>query len=222
MYINRDHAFTDLDAMHALMDAHPLGAWVLQGDTGMVANHIPFLLDRSQGPQGTLIGHVARANPAWRALAAQTPSLVIFQGPDSYITPNWYPGKAEHGKVVPTWDYAVVHAHGVARAVEDPAWLLYMLERLTNRHEAAQPAPWKVKDAPRAYIDKLLRAIVGIEIRIERLEGKLKASQDEAREDRLGTVAGLRRSGNSNADAMANLVEGELQSGAVCVNGRAP
>jgi transcriptional regulator len=222
MYINRDHAFTDLDAMHALMDAHPLGAWVLQGETGLTANHIPFLLDRSQGPQGTLIGHVARANPVWRTLGAQTPSLVIFQGPDSYITPNWYPGKAEHGKVVPTWDYAVVHAHGVARAVEDPAWLLYMLERLTNRHEAGQPLPWKVKDAPRAYIDKLLRAIVGIEIRIERLEGKLKASQDEAREDRLGTVAGLRRSGNPKADAMANLVEGELQSGAVCVNSRAP
>ena len=211
MYVPLDHAFTDLDAMHALMDAHPLGAWVLHGDTGLVTNHIPFLLDRSQGPHGTLIGHVARANPAWRALAAQAPSLVIFQGADSYITPNWYPGKADHGKVVPTWDYAVVHAHGVARAVEDPAWLLYMLERLTNRHEVSQATPWKVKEAPRAYIDKLLRAIVGIEIRIERLEGKLKASQDEAREDRLGTVAGLRGLGDPNADAMANLVEGTLK-----------
>jgi transcriptional regulator len=210
MYINRDHAFTDLHAMHALMDAHPLGAWVLQDEAGLVANHIPFLLDRSQGPHGTLIGHVARANPAWRMLDAQAPSLVIFQGPDSYITPNWYPGKAAHGKVVPTWDYAVVHAHGVARAVEDPAWLLYMLERLTDRQEAAQPVPWKVKDAPRAYIDKLLRAIVGIEFRIERLKGKLKASQDEAREDRLGTAAGLRGSGNHNAAAMANLIEGTL------------
>ena len=207
MYINRDHAFTDLDAMRTLMDAHPLGAWVQHDETGLVANHIPFLLDRSQGPHGTLTGHVARANPAWRMLDAQAPSLVIFRGPDSYITPNWYPGKAEHGKVVPTWDYAVVHAHGVARAVEDPAWLLYMLERLTDRQEAAQPLPWKVKDAPRAYIDKLLRAIVGIEFRIERLEGKLKASQDEAREDRLGTVAGLRGSGNHNAAAMANLIE---------------
>ena len=210
MYVNRDHAFTDLDAMHALMDAHPLGAWVQQDETGLVANHLPFLLDRSQGPHGTLIGHVARANPAWRMLDAQAPSLVIFQGPNSYITPNWYPGKAEHGKVVPTWDYAVVHAHGVARAVEDPAWLLYMLERLTNRQEAAQPLPWKVKDAPRAYIDKLLRAIVGIEIRIERLEGKLKASQDEAREDRLGTVAGLRSLRDPKADAMADLVDGAL------------
>jgi transcriptional regulator len=212
MYINRDHALTDLDAMHALMDAHPLGAWVLRGDTGLVANHIPFLLDRSQGPHGTLIGHVARANPAWRMLAAQTPSLVIFQGPDSYITPNWYPGKADQGKVVPTWDYSVVHAHGVARAVEDPAWLLYMLERLTNRHEAVQPVPWKVKDAPRAYINKLLRAIVGVEIRIERLEGKLKASQDEAREDRLGTVAGLRSLRDPKADAMADLVNGALDA----------
>ena len=210
MYINRDHAFTDLDAMHTLMDAHPLGAWVQQDETGLVANHLPFLLDRSQGPHGTLIGHVARANPAWRMLDAPAPSLVIFLGPDSYITPNWYPGKAEHGKVVPTWDYAVVHAHGEARAVEDPAWLLYMVERLTERQEAAQPLPWKVKDAPRAYIDKLLRAIVGIEFRIERLEGKLKASQDEAREDRLGTVAGLRSLRDPKADAMADLVDGAL------------
>lgn len=210
MYINRDHAFTDLHAMHTLMDAHPLGAWVRQDETGLVANHLPFLLDRSQGPHGTLIGHVARANPAWRMPDAPTPSLVIFQGPDSYITPNWYPGKAAHKKVVPTWDYAVVHAHGVARAVEDPAWLLYMLERLTDRQEAAQPLPWKVKDAPRAYIDKLLRAIVGIEFRIERLEGKLKASQDEAREDRLGTVVGLRSRRDSKADAMADLVDGAL------------
>ena len=211
MYINRDHAFTDLDAMRTLMDAHPLSAWVQQDETGLVANHIPFLLDRSQGPYGTLIGHVARANPAWRMLDAQTPSLLIFQGPDSYITPNWYPGKAEHGKVVPTWDYAVVHAHGVARAIEDPDWLLAMLERLTDANEATQPAPWKVSDAPADYIDKLLRAIVGIEIPIDRLEGKLKASQDEAREDRLGTVAGLRTLGGPHAE-MATIVERELRA----------
>ena len=212
MYIRQDHQLTDPGAMFSLMDEHALGAWVVHCTDGLAANHVPFLLDRSRGPHGTLIGHVARANPVWRALGTATPSLVMFQGPQSYITPNWYPGKAEHGKVVPTWDYAVVHAHGVARAVEDPAWLLDLLERLTNAHEAAQPAPWQVKDAPADYIDKLLRAIVGIEIPIARLEGKLKASQDEAVRDRLGTVEGLRglvRPKAAMADLVANALDAE-------------
>jgi transcriptional regulator len=206
MYIRQDHRLDDLDARFSLIEQHALGAWVLQGDDGLVANHIPFLLDRTRGPHGTLLGHVARANPVWRSLATAAPSLVIFQGPQSYITPNWYPGKAEHGKVVPTWDYAVVHAHGVARAIEDRDWMMDMLERLTNAQEAPQPAPWRVGDAPADYIDKLLRAIVGIEIPIARLEGKLKASQDEAVRDRIGTVEGLRGLLRPKADAMAELV----------------
>lgn len=212
MYIRPDHRFDDRDAQFALIEEHALGAWVLAGADGLVANHIPFLLDRHRGPHGTLVGHVARANPIWRALAAGTPSLVMFQGPQSYITPNWYPGKAEHGKVVPTWDYAVVHAHGVARAVEDRAWLMDMLDRLTNAQEAAQPAPWKASDAPSDYIEKLLRAIVGIEIPIDRLEGKLKASQDEAVRDRLGTVEGLRglvRPKAAMAELEANAIEAD-------------
>lgn len=124
MYIRQDHQMTGLDAMHALVDAHALGAWVAQGEDGLVANHVPFLLERGKGPHGTLIGHVARANPIWQSLGGGRPSLVMFQGPQTYITPNWMSGKLEHGKVVPTWDYAVVHAYGVARAVEDPAWLI--------------------------------------------------------------------------------------------------
>ena len=206
MYIRQDHRLEDLDAKFSLIEEHALGAWVVQGEDGLVANHIPFLLDRTRGPHGTLVGHVARANPVWKSLAAATPSLVIFQGPQSYITPNWYPGKAEHGKVVPTWDYAVVHAHGVARAIEDRDWLMDMLDRLTNAQEASQPAPWRVADAPADYIDKLLRAIVGIEMPIARLEGKLKASQDEAVRDRLGTVEGLRGLLRPKADALAELV----------------
>ena len=206
MYVRQDHRFEDVDAQFSLIEEHALGAWVLQGEDGLVANHIPFLLDRTRGPYGTLVGHVARANPVWKSLAAGSRSLVIFQGPHSYITPNWYPGKAEHGKVVPTWDYAVVHAHGVARAVEDRDWMMDMLERLTNAQEASQPAPWRVGDAPADYIDKLLRAIVGIEIPIERLQGKLKASQDEAVRDRIGTVEGLRGLLRPKADAMADLV----------------
>jgi transcriptional regulator len=211
VYIRQDHQLGDTDTMLALIDDHALGAWVLAGENGLVANHVPFLLDRSRGPQGTLVGHVARANPVWRMLDAPASSLVIFQGPQSYITPNWYPGKAEHGKVVPTWDYAVVHAHGVARAIDDPAWLMDMLERLTNAQEAAQPAPWRVADAPPEYIDKLLRAIVGIEITIDRFEAKLKASQDEAVRDRLGTVEGLRGLVRPQA-ALADLVEGALDA----------
>jgi transcriptional regulator len=205
MYIRQDHRLDDLDAKFSLIEEHALGAWVIQGVDGLVANHIPFLLDRTRGPHGTLVGHVARANPVWKSLAAAAPSLVMFQGPQSYITPNWYPGKAEHGKVVPTWDYAVVHAHGVARAIEDRDWMMDMLARLTNAQEASQPAPWRVDDAPADYIDKLLRAIVGIEIPIERLEGKLKASQDEAVRDRIGTVEGLRGLLRPKAEAMAEL-----------------
>ncbi|MFC5478628.1 FMN-binding negative transcriptional regulator [Massilia suwonensis] len=207
MYINRHHRFDGEDAMRALVEANALGTWVLAGQQEIVANHIPFLLERERGPHGSLVGHVARANPVWRLLDAQAPSLVIFQGPQAYITPNWYPGKAEHGKVVPTWDYAVVHAHGAARAVEDRDWLLDMLRRLGATHEAGQPRPWTLEDAPPGYIDKLLRAIVGIEIRITRLEGKLKASQDEDVQDRIGTVHGLRSLDCPNATAMAELVE---------------
>ncbi|HEU4852170.1 MAG TPA: FMN-binding negative transcriptional regulator [Telluria sp.] len=213
MYVRKDHALTDQDAIFSLMEAYPLGAWVCQGADGLVANHIPFLLDRSRGPFGTLVGHVARANPVWRELAAAVPSIVMFQGPQAYISPSWYPGKAEHGKVVPTWDYMVAHAHGTARAIEDPDWLLAMLNRLTDVHEAGQAAPWRVGDAPADFIDKLLRAIVGIEIPIERLQGKLKASQDEAVRDRLGTVMGLQERSRGDAALMAGLVQKAIDAG---------
>ncbi|MDE2416416.1 MAG: FMN-binding negative transcriptional regulator [Burkholderiales bacterium] len=207
MYVAKHHQFNDREAIFTLMDSYPLGAWVCAGSGGLVANHLPFFLDRSQGPSGTLIGHVARANPVWRALPTATASVVMFQGPQAYITPGWYPGKAEHGKVVPTWNYGVAHAHGVARAIEDRYWLLNMLNRLTNVHEASQPAPWRVEDAPADYIDSMLRAIVGIEIPIDRLEGKLKASQDEDLQDRIGTVTGLQSAPGDGARAMAGLVK---------------
>lgn len=206
MCVNPLHRFTDREALHALLRSHPLGAWVCQGREGLVANHLPFFLDRDRGPLGTLIGHVARANTVWRELGPATPSVVMFQGAQSYITPGWYPGKAEHGRVVPTWNYVVAHAHGVARIVEDRDWLLDMLNRLTDVHEARQTAPWRVADAPASFIDQMLRAVVGIEIPIDRLEGKLKASQDEALEDRLGTVRGLRAASGSEAGSMADLV----------------
>lgn len=206
MYIPPLHQLDDRDALFSLMASRPLGAWVCLGPAGLVANHLPFLLDRHRGPNGTLIGHVARANTVWRSLGPTVPSVVTFQGPQAYITPGWYPGKAAHGRVVPTWNYVVAHAHGVARAVEDRDWLLDMLHRLTDAHEAGRPAPWQLGDAPAPFIDQLLRAIVGIEIPIDRLEGKLKASQDEALPDRLGTVQGLREQAGDEAHGVAELV----------------
>lgn len=211
MYIPSLHRLADNEALISLMQAHPLGAWVCLGEGGLIANHVPFLLDRSRGTHGTLIGHVSRANPVWRELGPTTPSVVMFRGPQAYITPAWYPGHTTHGEVVPTWNYVVAHAHGVARAVHDRDWLQDMLERLTDTHEAQHPAPWRVGEAPATYIDQLMRAIVGIEIPIDRLEGKLKASQDEALPDRLGTVQGLRDQPGDEAAAMAELVLQAIQ-----------
>lgn len=206
MYIRKQHQLTDRDALFALIDSHALGAWVCTVEGALVANHIPFFLNRSQGTSGTLIGHVSRANPVWRALGQGVPSVVLFQGPQRYITPNWYPGKAEHGKVVPTWNYVVAHAHGVARVRTERDWLLGMLQQLAQVHESPQPVPWRVDDAPIDYIDKMLTAIVGIEIPIDRLVGKLKASQDEDMPDRVGTLEGLAKCPGDEAQAMARLV----------------
>lgn len=206
MYVNPLHRLTDREVLFSLMASRPLGAWVCHGREGLIANHVPFLLDRDRGPLGTLIGHVSRANAVWRELVDATPSVVMFQGPQAYITPGWYPGKVEHGQVVPTWNYVVAHAHGVARAVEDRDWMLDMVNRLTHAHEAKRSAPWSVGDAPGAFIDRMMRGIVGIEITIDRLEGKLKASQDEDIQDRHGTVRGLRAEPGEEAQAMADLV----------------
>ena len=193
MYVNPQHRLTDREALFALIASHPLGAWVSQGRGGLIANHVPFYLDRSRGPCGMLIGHVSRANTVWRELDPASPCVVMFQGPQAYVTPGWYPGKAQHGEVVPTWNYVVVHAHGVPRVVEDRDWIFDMLKRLTEAHEASRAAPWSVNDAPAPFMERMMRAIVGIEIPIDRLEGKLKTSQDEAMLDRVGTVRGLRK-----------------------------
>ncbi|MGJ7542343.1 FMN-binding negative transcriptional regulator [Variovorax sp. LT1R16] len=207
MYLPKYHQFTDQEAVLALIEAHPLGAWVCHNEGELIANHVPFILDRSRGPHGTLMGHVSRANGVWRALTPPASSVVMFRGPQAYISPGWYPSKTEHGEVVPTWNYVVAHAHGVARAIEDPDWILGMLEQLTHAQESGRPKPWQVSDAPAHYVERMLRAIVGIEIPIERLEGKLKVSQDEALQDRIGTVAGLQAMPGDEARALAGLVE---------------
>lgn len=212
MYLNPRHRLSQQQALFDLMTSHPLGAWVCLGREGLVANHLPFFLDRSRGPHGTLLGHVARANSVWRELGPTTPSVVMFHGPQHYITPGWYPGKARHGQVVPTWNYVVAHAHGVARTIEDRDATFDMLHRLTQAREARREAPWHIEDAPACFIDKLLGAIVGIEMPIDRLEGKLKASQDEDLQDRLGTLRGLQDQRSDEATAMAGLVRQAIEA----------
>src|SRR5712671_3614233 len=177
MYVPKHHDESDTTVLHALIRAQPLGTWVTLSEGGLLANHIPFLLDPARGEYGTLIGHVARANPAWQGFSKTVDSIVAFQGPQTYITPSWYPSKHANGKAVPTWNYAVVHAHGMPCAIEDREWLLRHVTQLTDVHEAGQALPWKVSDAPQEYRDKMLQAIVGIEIPIAKLVGKWKVSQ---------------------------------------------
>ena len=206
MYLPKYFEETRVEVLHALVRAHPLGALVTLGAGGLEANHIPFEIDSDPAPFGTLRGHVARANPVWRELSRGADALAIFQGPASYVSPSWYPTKQEGGKVVPTWNYAVVHAYGPLRAVDDPAWLRAFVERLTSRHESGRTAPWHVTDAPADYVDKMVTAIVGIELPVTRLLGKWKTSQNRPARDRAGVVAGLEQDGGDAARAMAALV----------------
>ena len=207
MYVPKHFEETDVTVLHALIRSHPLGTWVTQGEGGLLANHIPFLLDPSRGEHGTLVGHIARANPVWHLFSKTVESVIVFQGAEAYITPSWYPSKHAHGKAVPTWNYAVVHAHGMPHAIEDHEWLFRHVSTLTNKHEAIQAHPWKVTDAPPDFTQSLMSAIVGIEIPIARLVGKWKVSQNRPGADKLGVVAGLTERGDADSREMASLVE---------------
>jgi transcriptional regulator len=207
MYLPPQHEVTDLAVLHALIRSHPLGTWATQSTGGIIINHVPFLLDPSRGPHGTLFGHIARANEAWESFSRTTPSVVVFQGPDAYISPTWYPSKQDHGKAVPTWNYAVVHAQGIPTVHQDPAWLLDHVNRLTDTHERGRPVAWKVSDAPAEFIAQMAQRIVGIEIPIASLCGKWKVSQNRSKADRLGVVAGLLAKGDARSQEMADLVE---------------
>lgn len=193
------------EVMHALIAAHPLALLISSGPEGLIADPVPFLVYPDEGPLGTLRAHVARANGHWRALQAAPDCLVVFQGPQSYVTPGWYPTKGETGKVVPTWNYVVVQARGRARVTSDPGWLRRQLDDLTLAREAARPAPWAVGDAPAPFVAAQMRGIVGIEIAITRLAGKWKVSQNRPEADRRGVHAGLLTEGTNGAD-MARLV----------------
>lgn len=207
MYIPRHFEESRVEVLHALMHDEPFATLVVAGRDGLDANHLPLELDPEPAPFGILRGHVSRANALWRDAGGSTEVLAIFQGPQRYVTPSWYPTKAETGKVVPTWNYAVVHAYGTPRFIEDPAWLLAHLERLTNRHEAERALPWKVSDAPADYVAGLLKGIVGFELPIARLSGKWKVSQNRTAADREGVSAGLRAAADPASAAMADLVE---------------
>jgi len=185
------------ELLHALVDAHPLGQLVTHGAQGLDANPIPFELIPGEGPHGRLQAHVARANPVWHE-AAQQPVLVIFQAAQGYISPNWYPSKPEHHRHVPTWNYAVVHAHGVLKVMDDERFVRGLVARLTREHEqrSEQQRPWKMGASAPEYIDAMLRSIVGIEIEITRLVGKFKLGQNRETRDRLGAAEGLSAVGN--------------------------
>jgi transcriptional regulator len=197
----------DLAVQHALIKAHPLGLLVTFGSDGLEANPIPFVLEASASSLGTLKAHLSRANPQWRNFDPAQEALVVFQGPETYITPSWYAAKREHGKVVPTWNYAIVQARGRLTIRDDPDWLLQQITTMTDMQAAPRPEPWNVNDAPVPFVAAQLKGIVGIEIEITRIEGKWKVSQNRAEADRLGVSAGLRLSQDDASHQMAELVD---------------
>jgi transcriptional regulator len=206
MYVPGHFAESRIDVLHDLIRTHPFGALVVLASNGLDANHIPFEIAPEPAPFGTLRGHVARANPVWRDFSSQVDALVMFQGAHSYISPAWYVTKKEHGKVVPTWNYAVVHAHGPLRVIDDRKWLREFVGKLTDRHEAPRSDPWKVTDAPADFIDTMVAGIIGIEIPIAKLAGKWKVSQNRPAQDRAGVIEGLGHLPSDLATSMAQLV----------------
>jgi transcriptional regulator len=210
MYQPPHHREDRLDVLHALIRSHPLGMLISVGPDGEPeANVVPMLLDETRGDKGVLKCHIARANAQWKMLSASPRALVVFQGPQSYITPSWYQTKRDTGKVVPTWNYAMVQVRGRASVHEDREWLGQQIRQLTRSQEGMRNAPWAVDDAPEAYVEAQLKGIVGIEIEITAIEGKWKVSQNRPVEDRAGVVRGLEtENATPDAPAMARLVKG--------------
>lgn len=207
MYEPPFHREDDIARQHTLIRARPLGLLISHGTQGILANAIPFLIDAEASKLGTLRAHMARANGQWRDLMEAPEALVVFQGPGHYISPSWYATKRETGKVVPTWNYVMVQARGMARVIGDDAWLARQIEALTAAREAERDQPWAVGDAPADFIAMQRRAIMGIEIEIADIRGKWKASQNRSSADRAGVVAGLEAlSGDEGAQEMAAIV----------------
>ena len=208
MYLPAHFVERDADTLLALMKAHPLATLVRTG-AELAADILPLEVERV-GESWRVTGHVARGNPLWREADGQ-PVLLIFQGPQAYVSPNWYPSKSQHGKAVPTWNYTMVQVHGTLRATQDPEWLRAFVTRLTERHEGGRAVPWHVSDAPPDYVDAMLKAIVGIEIEVTRVEGKFKLSQNRDAADRTGVVLGLEADASlerqPEADALAQAMQ---------------
>ena len=194
MYIPTSFRETRIERLHDLIVEHPLGLLITHGDNGLEASPIPFLLYADEGKQGMLCAHLAKANLHWQALTGDAECLVVFQGPEGYVTPSWYPSKTETHKAVPTWNYATVQVWGNASVTEDPEWLRRHLDDLTRHHEQSRPQPWSVSDAPENYIANQMKAIIGIEIPINRIDGKWKMSQNKDDADREGVIVGMRSS----------------------------
>lgn len=205
MYLPDLFAERRIEELHRIVREHPLGTIVTHTDKGLDANHIPFELDAQGGACGLLQGHVARANPLWKETPEGAEVLVIFNGHQGYISPNWYPSKQETHRHVPTWNYEVVHAHGKLRIIDDERFVRGIVARLTRRHEANEPRPWKMGDAPVDYLDQILKMIVGIEVELTRLEGKRKLGQNRDARDLEGAVRALQERGKSElGSAMAD------------------
>ncbi len=206
MYVPSDFREDRVPVLHEAMRAIAFGTLVSLGPDGMVASHIPLLLDEAPAPFGTLTGHLARANPQGRGAVPETEALAIFLGPQAYVTPSWYPSKAETGRVVPTWNYVAIHAYGRLRFIDDVEWKRAHVTRLTQSQEGKRAAPWAVSDAPEDYLKGMLKGIIGFELPIVRLDGKWKMSQNRKAEDRQGVIAGLGKEREASAQAVAAIV----------------
>lgn len=205
MYVPPAFREDDLPTLHALMRETPLANLVTATDEGLMATPLPLFLAPDEGPCGTLYGHLARANPQWKQQSLGE-AMVLFTGPEAYVSPSWYASKEEHGKVVPTWNYIAVHAYGPAEFFDDADRLLEVVTRLTNLHEGRRVAPWAVADAPVDFIRAQLRGIVGLRLPITRIQGKRKMSQNRSAEDRAGVAAGLATSDRNSDREVAALI----------------
>jgi transcriptional regulator len=206
MYVPRYFEQPRLDIVHEAIERIQVATLVTIGTEGPFVSHLPMMLERESGPFGKLVGHLARANPHWKA-ADGLPALAIFFGPNGYISPNWYPSKRETQKVVPTWDYIAVHARGTLQTFEEPERLRAFVTALTNLHESSSAHPWHIDDAPEPYVESQLKAIVGLELPIDTLIGKWKLSQNRPGDDIDGVIRALREIGDEGSLELAREVE---------------
>lgn len=212
MYLPKHFAEKRPEVLHGFIRSSPFGTLITMTAHGLEASHIPFVFKPDPAPFGTLQGHLARANSQWKVSTPDVEALVIFNGPDAYITPSWYPTKRDTGKAVPTWNYVVVHAYGKLQVIEDEDWLKTHVEELTNQHEQGRDEPWKVSDAPADYTARLLKGFVGVQIELTRLEGKWKLGQNRSEADRQGVFEGLKAESDVTSRSMVEYMAGYFGS----------